>query len=179
MISELSGRQAFIGRRDELDFLRDAFDRVCEGRPQIITIEGDAGIGKSRLIDEFTSTHSGETIVARGCCSEQVRTPYLPFLTVLSTLDRRAAERAFDPHRDRGNLEDKVEFFAASAAIVQRAARKKPVIAIVEDLQWADSASLELLTYLLHGLGARDDAAAMQYLIPNWTFNNKRPSLVR
>jgi DNA-binding NarL/FixJ family response regulator len=153
MISETATRHAFVGRRDELDFLRDAFDRACDGRPQLITIEGDAGIGKSRLIDEFTAAHSGETIVARGSCSEHVRTPYLPFLNVLSTLERRAAERAFDPHRDRSNLEDKAEFFAASASIVQRAARKKPVIAIVEDLQWADSASLELLTYLLHGLG--------------------------
>ncbi len=33
--------------------------------------------------------------------------------------------------------------------------------------------------YLQHGLGARDDAIAMQHLIPNWTFNPKRPSLVR
>ncbi len=33
--------------------------------------------------------------------------------------------------------------------------------------------------YLQNGLGARDDAAAMQYLIPNWTFNPKRPALVR
>jgi glucarate dehydratase len=33
--------------------------------------------------------------------------------------------------------------------------------------------------YLQHGLGARDDAIAMQYLIPNWTFDNKRPALVR
>lgn len=33
--------------------------------------------------------------------------------------------------------------------------------------------------YQQHGLGARDDAVAMQYLIPNWQFNNKRPSLVR
>ncbi|WP_031363472.1 glucarate dehydratase [Caballeronia sordidicola] len=33
--------------------------------------------------------------------------------------------------------------------------------------------------YLEHGLGARDDAIAMQYLIPNWTFDNKRPCLVR
>jgi glucarate dehydratase len=33
--------------------------------------------------------------------------------------------------------------------------------------------------YQAHGLGARDDAAAMQYLIPGWTFDNKRPSLVR
>jgi len=33
--------------------------------------------------------------------------------------------------------------------------------------------------YLEHGLGARDDAVAMQYLVPNWTFDNKRPCLVR
>jgi glucarate dehydratase len=33
--------------------------------------------------------------------------------------------------------------------------------------------------YLQHGLGARDDAIAMQYLIPGWKFDNKRPSLVR
>jgi glucarate dehydratase len=33
--------------------------------------------------------------------------------------------------------------------------------------------------YLQHGLGSRDDAMAMQYLIPGWTFDNKRPCLVR
>jgi len=33
--------------------------------------------------------------------------------------------------------------------------------------------------YLEKGLGARDDAVAMQYLIPEWTFNNKKPCLVR
>ncbi|MEY4294569.1 MAG: hypothetical protein RLY82_257 [Pseudomonadota bacterium] len=33
--------------------------------------------------------------------------------------------------------------------------------------------------YLKHGLGSRDDATAMQYLIPNWTFDNKRPCMVR
>jgi glucarate dehydratase len=33
--------------------------------------------------------------------------------------------------------------------------------------------------YLQHGLGARDDALAMQYLLPNWTFNPKQPCLVR
>jgi glucarate dehydratase len=33
--------------------------------------------------------------------------------------------------------------------------------------------------YLKHGLGARDDATAMQYLIPGWKFNNKMPCMVR
>jgi glucarate dehydratase len=44
-----------------------------------------------------------------------------------------------------------------------------------------DMAALERANalYRQHGLGARDDAAAMQYLIPGWTFNNKRPCLVR
>ncbi|TCZ65021.1 glucarate dehydratase [Roseicella aquatilis] len=44
-----------------------------------------------------------------------------------------------------------------------------------------DMAELEKANdlYKKHGLGARDDAAAMQFLVPNWTFNNKRPCLVR
>jgi glucarate dehydratase len=33
--------------------------------------------------------------------------------------------------------------------------------------------------YLRHGLGARDDAIAMQYLVPGWAFNPKRPCLLR
>jgi DNA-binding CsgD family transcriptional regulator len=153
VISPLRPSQTFVGRRDELDFLQEAFGRACEGQPRFVPVEGDAGIGKSRLIDEFAATHAGTATIARGWCSDQVRSPYLPFLAVLSALDARAAARAFDPHRDRGNPEDKAAFLAASAGILQRAASKKPVIAIVEDVQWADSATLELLAYLMRGLG--------------------------
>jgi glucarate dehydratase len=44
-----------------------------------------------------------------------------------------------------------------------------------------DEAELEKAhqAYKNMGLGARDDAAAMQFLVPNWTFDNKRPCLVR
>jgi glucarate dehydratase len=44
-----------------------------------------------------------------------------------------------------------------------------------------DEAELERAhqLYLKHGLGARDDAVAMQYLVPGWKFDNKRPCLVR
>ena len=153
MIQQPRPSLAFVGRRDELDFLQEAFERACEGRPSLVPIEGDAGIGKSRLIDEFAAAAATGASVARGYCSDQVRSPYLPVLAVLRALDRRAAERAFDPNRDRGNLEDKAALFAASAGILERAGRKKPVIAIVEDVQWADSATLELLAYVLHGLG--------------------------
>lgn len=46
------------------------------------------------------------------------------------------------------------------------------------ELDWTEVERAHAL-YRDHGLGARDDAAAMQFLIPNWTFDNKRPCLVR
>ncbi|MFT3956689.1 MAG: glucarate dehydratase [Piscinibacter sp.] len=53
---------------------------------------------------------------------------------------------------------------------------KKPGLGV--ELDMAEVAKAHQL-YLQHGLGARDDAMAMQYLIPNWTFDNKRPCMVR
>ena len=53
---------------------------------------------------------------------------------------------------------------------------KKPGLGIELDMVEVDK-SHQL--YKQHGLGSRDDAAAMQYLIPSWTFDPKRPALVR
>jgi glucarate dehydratase len=53
---------------------------------------------------------------------------------------------------------------------------KKPGLGIELDMASVERAHQ---LYLQHGLGARDDAIAMQYLIPNWKFNNKMPCLVR
>jgi glucarate dehydratase len=53
---------------------------------------------------------------------------------------------------------------------------KKPGLGVELDMAEVDKAHQ---LYLQHGLGARDDAAAMQYLIPNWRFDPKRPCMVR
>ena len=53
---------------------------------------------------------------------------------------------------------------------------KKPGLGVELDMAEVEKAHQ---LYREHGLGARDDAAAMQYLIPGWTFNNKRPALDR
>ena len=53
---------------------------------------------------------------------------------------------------------------------------KKPGLGIALDMVEVDKAHQ---LYLKHGLGARDDAIAMQYLMPNWTFNSKLPCMVR
>lgn len=53
---------------------------------------------------------------------------------------------------------------------------KRPGLGVDIDMDQVEQAHR---LYLEHGLGARDDAVAMQYLVPNWTFDNKRPCLVR
>lgn len=53
---------------------------------------------------------------------------------------------------------------------------KKPGLGVEIDMAQLDAAHQR---YRSMGLGARDDAVAMQYLIPGWKFDNKKPSLVR
>ena len=53
---------------------------------------------------------------------------------------------------------------------------EKPGLGVELDMDEVEKAHQ---LYLKHGLGARDDAQAMQYLIPGWRFDNKRPCMVR
>jgi class 3 adenylate cyclase/tetratricopeptide (TPR) repeat protein len=56
-----------VGRRDELALLRDALDRATRaGRPHLFTVIGDAGMGKSRLVDEFAAVLPEEVVVLTG-----------------------------------------------------------------------------------------------------------------
>jgi DNA-binding CsgD family transcriptional regulator/tetratricopeptide (TPR) repeat protein len=124
----------YVGRREELALLQDEFTAACDGRARFVSIEGEAGIGKSRLVAEFSSSVESEASVFSGHCSEHVRSPYLPLLSLLPDLDT-SAKRA--------------TLFEAAARALERAGRRRPVVAVIEDLQWADSASLEMLRYLL------------------------------
>jgi Cdc6-like AAA superfamily ATPase len=42
----------FVGRRDQLEDVRDALDRAVSGRPTFLVVAGDAGVGKTRFVDE-------------------------------------------------------------------------------------------------------------------------------
>ena len=161
MISEPLASDGFVGRREELAFLHESFVRARDERSRFVPIEGEAGIGKSRLIDEFSAAISGEATLASGQCSEQVRSPYLPFSRILAQLETRGTRLAFEPRQRRGNAEEKAAFFEGTACALERAGRRKPIVAVLEDLQWADSATLELLTYLLQNL----DRARVLFLV--------------
>lgn len=76
------GFRAYIGRTAELDTLRSALSRALAGEGQFVTIEGDPGIGKSRLLYEFLSGLDREqfTVPQGRCQSHGGDIPYFPFL---------------------------------------------------------------------------------------------------
>src|SRR5439155_476042 len=84
-VSEQRGFSRYIGRREELDLLQSCVQRARRGQGQFVTVMGDAGIGKSRLLHEFKrSLEPDRTKILQGKCqSFGANTPYLPFLDAL------------------------------------------------------------------------------------------------
>ncbi|MDQ2991197.1 MAG: AAA family ATPase, partial [Candidatus Eremiobacteraeota bacterium] len=127
----------FVGRREELAFLHEEFAAARDGRTRFVPIEGEAGIGKSRIAAEFLSGIGSGAVVRNGQCSEHVRTPYHPFATILSA--HRAGR-------------DKAAFFESALRSLTSESAVIPIAVAIEDVQWADSASIELLQYLIANL---------------------------
>ncbi len=83
-----SGR--FVGRQSEQAVLQEAFREAESGRPRLVLIAGDAGMGKTRLLREFRLSLEPGAMVLHGHCYEESPVPYVPFVEVLrSCLDQR------------------------------------------------------------------------------------------
>ncbi|MFC7470993.1 ATP-binding protein [Actinomadura keratinilytica] len=85
----------FVGRATELGTLRRALTDVRAGEPQALLIGGEAGVGKTRLLEEFTAEAAGQgALVALGACVESGTEglPFAPFAAVLRTLRRLLPE---------------------------------------------------------------------------------------
>jgi class 3 adenylate cyclase/tetratricopeptide (TPR) repeat protein len=86
------GLSPFVGRRAELELLRQALARVCEGHGEAVALVGEAGIGKSRLVHEFRQTLLGEpvTYLEARCLPYGTTVPFLPLVDMLRTTCRVA-----------------------------------------------------------------------------------------
>ncbi|HEY2732738.1 MAG TPA: ATP-binding protein, partial [Polyangiales bacterium] len=86
--AELGGtaEEGFVGRELEIDELSAELNRTLRGRPRCVLLRGDAGVGKTRLLREFSgiARRLGMQVV-QGRAMEDSATPYLPFLNVIDT----------------------------------------------------------------------------------------------
>jgi predicted ATPase len=167
----------FVGRGEQLGVLSEAFELAVGGRSTTVLVGGDAGVGKTRLIEEFGAVaRSKGALLATGVC---VRTdggglPYAPAVGIVRDIIRQldehtAAQLVGSVAQGLGiggidNIVDssgealpaddfaKTRLFESILTLVTKLARTSPVVFVFEDLHWADSASAELLGYLVRNL---------------------------
>ncbi len=158
-------RSSIVGRADEVERLAGLIDRVSSGRGGLALITGEPGIGKTCLAEEAAS-RANETGVAVhwGRCSELDGAPaFWPWVQVLRSVwasgessapddvlaalvpglgSTAAIEAALDGETARFRLYDAVSQYLIGAAA------RRPLVIVLDDLHWADVASLRLLRFL-------------------------------
>jgi len=130
-----------IARDRELQMLVDARRGAAQGHGALVAVEGDAGIGKTRLVRAFRDTlRNGRAFVGTARCREFGNAPYGPV---------RDALRAAGASADLSSARDRTEQLDALCASLLQLARERLVVLIVEDVHWADGGSLQALTHAL------------------------------
>ncbi len=179
-------RRPLIGRDDEWRMVQSVADQSLAGHGQALTIVGDVGLGKSRLVDELTAYWSrpGTSSLCVTCPSFGRHTPYLPWLDLLRALfgfnpadsalvklDKIAAllQEADYTWRDWTPLIGQLlgldieetdlmraldaqtrqrTVFRVVIGLAQHVANRQPLLLAIDDLQWADDASVELVNQM-------------------------------
>lgn len=129
-----------IGRARPVAQLREAVDAAVRGRGGLVLVAGEAGIGKTALVTEVTTT-SVAHVVGAACWSDGA--PELwPWHQVVRALGAEfpAQDREFD-------------VFAAVTEVLLDACRDRALVVVIEDLHWADEASLRLLDFAVQHTG--------------------------
>ena len=165
-----------VGREAEAATMADAFKRVAggEGR-EVFLISGEAGLGKTTLVAETArAAFDAGACVLFGHCEEDLATPYQLFAEALGHYVTRATEDQLVAHVDTHGSElvrivpalasrlpglppsratdadtERYLLFAAAVGLLAQVSQHQPVVLVLDDLQWADKASLQLLRHLI------------------------------
>jgi DNA-binding CsgD family transcriptional regulator/tetratricopeptide (TPR) repeat protein len=175
-----------VGRERELELIDAALAEAAGGRPRLIVVRGEAGIGKSRLVDEAAArARAAGSPLMLGACLDigEGGLPYLPvgeaLRGLLRTLDPARLDRALGSARvDLATLVpelaarpttagekserngaghpptsiDRVRLFERFIGFLGRLGEEKPVLAVIEDVQWIDRSTQDLITFLVRNV---------------------------
>jgi DNA-binding CsgD family transcriptional regulator len=162
----------FVGRSRELAVLEQVWAEAVAGARQVVFVGGDPGGGKSRLLAEVaTMLHKRGAAVLLGSCIEEFGPPYQPLVQPLDALvpDLRSGELplAGAPGQDATPLSDQLamlsgqrptrtgaaqhrrRLYDAAVDAFRAAAAQRPLVLVLEDLHWAGSTALQLLSYVV------------------------------
>jgi class 3 adenylate cyclase/tetratricopeptide (TPR) repeat protein len=173
-------RARFVGRMNELELMRNLYDRaVRDRRAHLVTVFGDAGVGKTRLVSEFADGVERATILTGRALAYGEGIGYWPVASMIKasagiTDDDPAAE-AFEKLRVSCESDAVADLLAVALGVLgaaeagdgageeiawaalrwaEQLAEAQPVVLVFEDLQWADDRLLELIEHLARSLRA-------------------------
>lgn len=177
--SEPANSLPLVGRQQEMNQLNEMLTQLQQGQGGVTAVIGDAGIGKSRLLEEASATQWPHRA---SCLSYAETTPYslmqevvrqllgledgrslTDALTTLWSQDEMVLQRPYVAHFLNHPLtqteQEKIRYldgeglrqrtFITLRALFEQIAIQQPTLIWLDDLQWIDTASLDLLTYLL------------------------------
>ena len=138
-----------VGRENELSQLWQAFERsVRERTPYLFTVLGTAGIGKSRLVREFLDrADSDATILLGRCLPYGEGITYWPLIELLRRLDDPEAVALHERiTRDGEGFAEEIAW--ATRTLLERLARERPLVVVLDDLHWAEPTFLDLVEHV-------------------------------
>ena len=165
-----------VGRVEELAVLADGFKRASNsGVRELVLVSGEAGQGKTTFVAEAARRAFDEgACVLLGRCEEDLTTPYQLLAEALTHAVIHAPEELLQAHVDAHGSEltrlvpalgqrlpglpratetdpdtERYLLFAAVAGLVGAMSQHQPVLLVLDDLQWADTGSLQVLRYLM------------------------------
>ncbi|MBM0230193.1 AAA family ATPase, partial [Micromonospora sp. ATA51] len=156
-----------VGRADQLAALRSALlDDVAQGHTAAVFLTGESGVGKTRLLAEVSARlrDAGALVLTGTCLDIGDASPLHPLRQALRRFDAElTAAQARTSSAVRGLLQmfdDETPGPDGAGALLERVSRGlhlvaggRPLVIVLDDLQWVDRSTRQLLLYLLAGLG--------------------------
>ena len=157
-----------VGRSAQLRSLEEAAAAARDGAGRLVVVGGEAGAGKTRLVNEFLARAAHTTTLQGGCLElGEAVMPLAPVAGILRQLARDLGEArareligpqlaGFLPGRRHGDIDPhwtgQLGMFEAFREVLVELSAERPVTVVVEDLHWADRSTLDLLTWLARNL---------------------------
>jgi DNA-binding CsgD family transcriptional regulator/Cdc6-like AAA superfamily ATPase len=152
----MATRSLFVGREGERTRLADALDKAELGHGSVLLVSGDAGVGKTHLVQAVAEDSDALVLEARA--TQGAAIPYGGIVAALRAYLRACPDGLGEPGPLRQHLAPILPELGTPAAVSDRAtlfeavhdafatlSRDRPVLLVLDDLHWSDEATLELL----------------------------------
>ncbi|HEV8174006.1 MAG TPA: AAA family ATPase [Actinoplanes sp.] len=165
IVTAHASSEVLVGRVADLAALRDALKRTRSAEPSTVLVGGEAGVGKTRLVEEFCRSAAAEGAhVLTGQCLElgEEGLPFAPFASALRKLVNAEGLAVLDGReRDFARLLPELGLpaeagdvrrgylFELVAALFARLSEQQPLVLVLEDLHWADASTRDLIGFLV------------------------------